>query len=360
MTSRTPSIKLKKRSKRRLVRTGLIFGNIVLLILVATFILTNKSASQTVRRNSVSTAIQTVSQATDNPLDQLSSAEIAAQVAVMAALPEGTAVKNQADSENAQLSIVPSDSSIIAKPQIVSTAQKTKKSIVRYTSVQGDTVTALAAKYGVNANSIKWSNGLTGDGIPAGKQLVIPPANGIVYQVKTGDTIDSVVGRYQADKTTFIAVNDAESGRLAVGDYVFMPNVQQPAPVTRYSVSRYSGFAWGGSAPVYSANGYDYGYCTWYAANKRAAIGRPIPSNLGNASTWKVLAQRAGLATGPTPKVGAVAWKVPNDYYGHVAFVESVNADGSFVISEMNVAGWARVSSQTVSAGAVGSYYFIY
>lgn len=29
--------------------------------------------------------------------------------------------------------------------------------------------------------------------------------------------------------------------------------------------------------------------------------------------------------------------------YGHVGYVESVNADGSITVSEMNYAGWNRV-----------------
>jgi surface antigen len=350
---------MKKRSKRRLVRFSLVFGNILLLLVVGFFVFNNRSASQAIRQNSIRGAVAGIND-TQNPLDQLSSAEIAVQTAQLVRLPEATAVRNQADSENAQLSIVPSDTSIVAKPQIVATDQKSKKNILHYKTVAGDTITSLAAKYGINAQSIKGSNGLSLDKLDAGKDLLIPPQNGIAYTVKQGDTVDSVVNKYQGSKDLFVTVNDAENGSLAVGDVVWIPNGVQPAPTTRYSQTAYSGFAWGGFTPVYGSNGYDYGYCTWYVANKRAASGHPIPGNLGNASTWKVLAQRAGLPTGPTPKPGAVAWVVPHDYYGHVAYVEEVYADGSFRISEMNVAGWARVSSRIVSAGETGSYYFIY
>lgn len=331
----------------------------------------NRSASQSVRQNSV----RSVSEATSdtlNPLDQLSSAEIAAQVATLlqpdvlssnaeagndGRMAEAVAVRNQADSENAQLAIIPSDTSIVAKPQIVGTSQKSKKNIVRYKSVEGDTLDTVAAKFGINSNSVKWSNGLTATKIAAGTNLLIPPANGIAYTVKSGDTVDKVVSKFDGNKDLFITVNDAESGSLVVGDVVWIPNGIQ---VVRYSQASSAGFAWGGFAPVYGSNGYDYGYCTWYVANRRAGIGRPVPGNLGNASTWKVLAQRAGFATGPTPQPGAVAWTVPRDYYGHVAFVEEVYADGSFKVSEMNTAGWARVSSKIVPASGVSGYYFIY
>lgn len=351
--------KLKKRARRRLVKTTLVFGNAALLLMVGTFVFTNRTASQTVRRSTSSSASQTAS-SVQNPLDQLSSAEIAVQAAQLVKLDELTAVRNQADSENAQLSTVPSDSSILAKPQIVSTSQKSKKNIQNYKTVAGDTIPGIATKFNVDPNSIRYSNALTGDTIDAGKDIVIPPGTGIVYTVKQGDTIASVASKFQADKNLFITVNDAEGGSLTVGDKVWIPGGVQPAVITRYSGTNYNGFAWGGFSALYGSNGYDYGYCTWYVANKRAAAGHPLPSNLGNASTWKVLAQRAGLPTGPAPRPGAVAWKVPYDYYGHVAYVEEVYPDGSFKISEMNTVGWARVSVRVVPPNEVGTYYFIY
>jgi surface antigen len=46
---------------------------------------------------------------------------------------------------------------------------------------------------------------------------------------------------------------------------------------------------------------------------------------------------------------------------GHVAIVESVNADGSITISEMNYAGnFNRVTSRTVSAGSAAGFNFIH
>jgi surface antigen len=194
--------------------------------------------------------------------------------------------------------------------------------------------------------------------------LIISPVTGIVYKVKPGDTVDGLASTYQSNKELLIAINDIEVGGLPVGQYVVLPD-GQPAAVatrggTRGGVPALSGFAWGGYAAVYGSNGYDYGYCTWWAAKRRADIGRPIPSNLGNASTWKVLAQRAGLGVGSAPAAGAVIWTPPRDYYGHVGFVESVNSDGSVNISEMNTAGWARVSYKTLSAAEAARYSYIY
>ncbi len=293
-----------------------------------------------------------------DPLDKLSSADIAVSIAELARLEETTAVKNNADTVNSQLEIVPADSQVVAKPQIVSTESRSISDLSEYTVKEGDTVSSLAEEFGISSNSIKWSNDLSGDSLDAGDTLLIPPVNGIVYTVKSGDTAEKIADNYNSNEKAIIAFNDAEITGLKEGQKIVIPNGEVPAPVRR-SVPSYSGFRFGTSA-VYGYNGYVYGYCTWYAANKRAQAGKPIPANLGNASTWKVLAQRAGLGVGNTPQAGAVIWTPPSDYYGHVGYVEEVYGDGSVRISEMNYAGWNVVSYRVLTAQQAAYYSYIY
>jgi surface antigen len=47
--------------------------------------------------------------------------------------------------------------------------------------------------------------------------------------------------------------------------------------------------------------------------------------------------------------VGAVMVTWESYFYGHVAYVEKVNADGSFVVSEMNYKGFGEVDFRTVT-----------
>lgn len=288
----------------------------------------------------------------------------------MTRLPEFTAVKNQSDSEVALASSVSVDS-IVAKPQIVATVQKSKYDIVHYTTKAGDTISGIASKYNLNPNSIRWSNGISGEALTAGKDLLVPPANGIVYKVKSGDTVNSVSSTYQANLDTFISVNDAEGG-LKPGEYVWIPNGTQPLPAVRATVASSGGFAWGYGA-IYGSSGYDYGYCTYWAALRRNQIGHPVPSNLGNAITWKSLAAGAGLGVGKTPQEGAVIWTPASYGYGHVGYVEKVNPDGSVWVSDMNshgyaamdtssgnAGGWAHVSYRLLDPGAASGFWYIY
>lgn len=348
----------RKSTRRRVVRYGLLTANIVILIAVSGFVASG-SRGATNHDNAFTTSPDDTTVA--NPIDQLSSADIAVQVARMAQLAETPAVTTNADSINAQLAVSSTDAKILAKPQVVGSALKSRKDIQVYKAQAGDTVSSLAAKFGITSDTIRWSNGLTGDAVTAGKDLVISPINGIVYTVKAGDTPESLAQTYRANKDQIVAFNDAELNGLPVGERIVIPDGMPPAsPARATNVVSSGAFAWGGFGAVYGGNGYDYGYCTWWAASRRAQVGKPIPSNLGNASTWKVLAQRAGMSVGNTPRQYAVIWTPPRDYYGHVGFVESVNEDGSVNVSEMNVSGWARVSYKTLSAAEAAQYSYIY
>lgn len=100
--------------------------------------------------------------------------------------------------------------------------------------------------------------------------------------------------------------------------------------------------------------GYAYGQCTWGVASRINQLGLklkgrsgdklPIISNIGNGQDWVRTATSLGGETGTTPKAGAIisfaggAHGTPTAY-GHVAFIEKVYPDGSFLISETNYNG---------------------
>jgi surface antigen len=346
--------------RRRVVRTSILLANFVILFGVVGLLLHNSRGGQKVQNASL--PAESVA-GVPNPLDHLSSADIAAQVAELTKIEERRAVRTNADTVNAQLTIVPTENTIASKPQLVATANKSRRDIQTYTTKEGDTVSSLATTFGVTSDSIRWSNALAGDALPPGKQLVIPPINGIVYTVKTGDTADSIAALYKANKEALIAFNDAEVSGLKAGERIVVPDgvIAATSVRTRASSGDISSTGFSSNfAASYGGNGYDYGYCTWWAAARRAQIGRPIPNNLGNASTWKVLAQRAGLAVGNTPATGAVFWVPPTDYYGHVGFVEEAYPDGSARVSEMNFTGWNRVSTKVLSPGQAAALSYIY
>jgi LysM repeat protein len=347
-------LSLSKKTKKRGIRYILLGANVAVLIGVTIFMVQGRHTSGDTSKQAAFSVNNTTA---TNPLDQLSSSDIAVNIAQTSRLPEVQAVRNNADSINAQLSITSTDQKVVAKPQVIATGQKSRKDIQKYVTKDGDTIGGIAAKFGVTSDTIRWSNGLTGDNVAAGKELLISPVNGIVYKVNVGDTVDALAAKYSANKELLIAMNDAEVG-LPVGQYIIIPDGSLPTTRAR-ALGGVSGFSFGLGAQ-YSGNGYDFGYCTWYAADRRIKAGRPLPSNLGNASTWKSLAQQAGLSVGSTPAAGAVIWFPPRDYYGHVGYVESVDSNGTVHIAEMNVVAWGKTSYRDIPAGEAASYSYIY
>lgn len=326
---------MNAKSRRRLLRWGIIGGNLLLLLAVGVFVMTNRSASQTVRASSLHNAVATA-KSVSKPLDTLSSAQIALTAAQMTNLAELTAIHNQADSDSLILAVVPNDAGALAKPQIVSTSQKSKQDIIKYTTQPGDTISSLSTKYGVSADSIRWSNNISGDNLTPNLKLSIPPVNGIVYTVKAGDTPAGIASRYSADESQVIIFNDAEIAGLKPGEQIIVPN-GRVVPV----VVAYSGYQPGYSSysASYSGNSYSYGYCTYYVASKIA-----VPSNWGNANTWDNYARLSGWTVSSRPSAGSIL-QTDAGWAGHVGIVEAVSPDGTMMkYSDMNaLAGWGRV-----------------
>jgi surface antigen len=333
----------RQTTRRRAIRTGLLFSNVVILGIILTFVLQNPHTSNLPSSAALS---DNPTPSVSNPLDQVSSTDIAQTVAQLNSLPETTAITNQAQSQAADVSIASSNGNVLTKPQVVATDLKSRADIQSYTTKAGDTVSALASKFGVTSDSIRWSNGLTGDVVAPGVTLAIPPVNGVVYTVKAGDTADSLAAKFNANKDQIIAYNDGEISGIQVGEQIIIPNATESVAGTSATTiaAGAGGFPWGGG-PIYGSNGYDFGYCTWYVASQIS-----VPANWGNASTWAIYASKSGWGVSNTPTVGSIAQKGGGE--GHVAIVTAVNPDGSVQVRDMNgFAGWGRVGTGTVSAG---------
>lgn len=367
MSLRRSFRRLNKKSKKRLVRFSIVTANAALLAVIGISIVRVPSDASNGSSHSSAIALVTSNNAVESkPLDTLASTDVAVHISRLVQLEESTAVINKADTASAELAVSSSDDQVLSKPQIVSTALKSKKDIKNYTVLDGETVSSIAAKFGITPDTVRFSNGITGEAIPAGKQITISPVNGITYSVKAGDTPDTLASKYNVSKEQLIAFNDAEiSGTFKPGEVIVIPDAIQPAEVRtasygiRSSSTRSVGFAFGNAA-LYGGNGYDYGWCTWHAANRRIQIGNPVPKNLGNASSWLSLARAAGLPTGSKPQAGAVVYQKNIGGLGHVAFVEKINDDGSALFSDMNYPTWGKVTYRTIQPNEFGNYAFIY
>lgn len=327
------SKKARQSLKKRLFAYGLVGVNLLIVVLVGYMVLIYSG-----NNNSSYGVNSTIAQDTSNPLDALSAADIAVNIARMANLPEATAVTNYADTIKSEIETHSVRKDIVTMPQIITANIKTMADAQEYVTVEGDTVGALAAKFGVTSDSIKWSNGLTNDALAFGIKLFIPPMNGILYTVHAGDTPERIAQTYSVAAAQIIQFNDAELSGLAPGMKIFLPNAQQPAPVVnKIFFVRYGN------------NGYDPGWCTYYAAAHGGA-----PPGWGHARTWAVNAARTpGWTVSKIPVPGSIAQTTGTPTgavgraWGHVGVVDEVKeVNGEYFIkySDMNgIAGFNRV-----------------
>ncbi|MCL5970057.1 MAG: LysM peptidoglycan-binding domain-containing protein [Patescibacteria group bacterium] len=252
----------------------------------------------------------------------------------------------------------------LAKPVITGSINPANKEVFKKYIVQaGDTLWTIARDHEITTDSIRWANAdITDiDAIKPGTELLIPSTVGVLYTVKEGESIEGIASKYGISVAMIESYNNIIDEELTPGMKIMIPDATGPEYIkpepqeTRVASDYDSSY---NDAPSYiepssGPNRFPYGYCTWWVAHKRY-----VPWN-GNAWQWYGNAIAYGYAVGDMPVTGAilVTWE---SYVGHVAYVESVNGDGSFNISEMNYVGWGRSSSRTVTTGSVPFIGFIY
>jgi len=310
-----------------------------------------------------SSAVANTSVAPLTTMDDVRSANLAASLALSTNLSVANSVYNQSISMSASIDLGQYDATTISKAQVTDfTAMNV---LSTYTVVEGDTASSIAAKFGISAQTIRWANNLTGDNVTAGSTVVVPLVDGVVYTVKSSDILDTIANKYKSNVDSIITVNDLDGTTVVTGTKILLPDGILPENERPGYVAPRVTVIWSGTAS-YAGNTYSYGYCTWYAYNRRAELGRPIPSNLGHARTWASRAAGMGYTVNNTPAVGAIMQN--GGGLGHVAVVEAIYPDGSIMVSEMNAhygvdfdghqSGWGRISHRVVNNP--GDYNFIH
>lgn len=364
-------------SKQAIIRHILLYSGIFVLLLSIISIGYYRPGSDTVEPSASVSPAATASDEAANlvNLDEKTATDVAANFAMQTQMSVAANVANLSTSLEAQQEIAQADATVISKPQIVQPAAD-NRTVVSYKAKAGDTVQSIAKAHDVSVQTIKWANDLESDAVENGRDLMIPPVDGVMYTTQAGDTVASIAQKYGAAAERIISFNDLEVEGVQGGQQLIIPGgIEQAAPApTPTLVPTSTGFTSNGqstgsfdstanlaNASASVGNRYAFGNCTWYAYERRAQLGRPIGSFWGNASTWAANGRAAGFLVNGTPAPGAIMQN-GGGYagYGHVAVVEVVNPDGSFRVSEMNYAGFNVVSSRDIPASQVGNYQFIH
>lgn len=106
-------------------------------------------------------------------------------------------------------------------------------------------------------------------------------------------------------------------------------------------------------------NTYDEGECTYYVFDKVQQDGMMIERSWSNAEYWADRAEEDGYVVNDVPETGALM-QTGRGEIGHVAYIESVNDDGSFNITEMNFLEPYEVTERTIDEENTGDYQYIH
>lgn len=156
-------------------------------------------------------------------------------------------------------------------------SEKPRSEIVQYEVASGDTISSIAQKFGISADTIKWANGLTSDAIKPGQTLKILPVSGVSHTVKSGDTLESVAKKYSAEPQAIVdfPFNDVpDDFKLKVGQLLIVPDgsppevkVPKPRPQPQYLAQGPQSPAFsapGGGQFIWPAGGQITQYMAWY------------------------------------------------------------------------------------------------
>lgn len=228
----------------------------------------------------------------------------------------------------------------IVKPIAVPRSPQVRHTPLSYTVQRGDDVYSLARRFGVSANDVRWSNpqGLTRtDVVTPGQVLLIPPVPGVVVRVGPQDSLQSLAAAYRVSTQAIADFNYLRGPeQLVPGQLLVLPNGQGPQLWPRRASDEPPHMG------PFPNSKFVFGQCTWYAASRRY-----VPWT-GDAWQWYANAKAMGYPVGQTPEPGAfmVTWE--SNWYGHVAYVEQVNEDGSFIVSEMNYKAWDAIDTRLI------------
>ena len=227
-----------------------------------------------------------------------------------------------------------------------------------YVVASGDTLGAIAAKFGISLTSLYWANSKSlpdPESLRIGQRLIIPTIDGLVVVITPTDTLDSLAAKYSVTSQAIVDANNLAGPNIVTGDTLLIPGANggpmptpTPAPTAKPKPAsvRVSSGGGGGSTScsTCSAGTYAGGDFLWPVAGHSYISQRfwsghhaiDIAAPYGTA----VVAAASGV-------VVFAGWRSYTGG-GNVIWI----SDGSHLYTTYNhLSAWFVQAGQTVSAG---------
>ena len=149
---------------------------------------------------------------------------------------------------------------------------KPRDKIENYVVKSGDTLAAIAKRFDVSVETIKWANNLKTEAIKPGDVLKIPPVTGVVHKVSSGETVYSIAKKYKVDPQNIVNFPfndfaDLDTFALNVGQILYVPGgvieEEKPVAAPRFVAQIQAGVK-GTSNFIWPTSGIITQYPVWY------------------------------------------------------------------------------------------------
>jgi surface antigen len=297
-------------------------------------------------------------------IDELSSTEVAAVVAITTNNMVSAEAVAMAEKVDASEAVAATSGDYLSKPAVALTNDASIQGITTHKVEAGQDLAAIAKQYGVSQDTISWANDIEDNKVAEGDLLKIPPVNGIIHEVKADETAKSIAGMYDADANRLLAFNDAELDGLKPGQKIIIPDGKMQAeaatPTFDTTPQTTNSRVQVAAAQIIQKptnnnpnNNYGAGYCTWGVANLL-----PVPGSWGNANAWDSSARAAGFRVDRNPSIGSIA-QTDSGWGGHVGVVIGYNKKTNRIImKDMN--GFAGFGRYGTGSAPAGNYNYIH
>jgi len=93
-----------------------------------------------------------------------------------------------------------------------------------HTVEQGDNLDAIAKRYNISPQTIRWANNIPdGQGIKPDQELVILPVDGVLHTVRRGQTVARIAQLYEVPQEEIVNRNRIRNGLIVPGQQILIP-----------------------------------------------------------------------------------------------------------------------------------------
>jgi LysM repeat protein len=147
------------------------------------------------------------------------------------------------------------------KEKEVNTTERTET--IEYEIKSGDTISAIAQKFGLKVNTILWANNLSSFSlIKPGNKLIILPTDGVFHTIKSGETLSRLAQIYNINSQEIAEYNNIKADALKINQKIIIPGGSKisaparvsPTPAPKPTITQTASTAVSPSIPASGSN----------------------------------------------------------------------------------------------------------